>query len=119
VSSATTDQAGWYRDARSPEGVLRWWDGDSWTHQFVVPANPKNWPGIVGLVFGLVDLIISAFLLGIVLGPLGLTFGILGLRQKHDGRRGTAVAAVVLGVIGTLFGLFWMALFSDPDFDLQ
>jgi MFS family permease len=117
-TAASSAPPGWYPDGRNVhEGALRWWDGNFWTHQFVVPAR-RNSPGTVGLVVGIVDLAFMFFMMGVFLGPLGIIFGILGLRQEHDGRRGTAVAAVVLGVIGTLIGLMWMVMASDPDFEM-
>jgi hypothetical protein len=110
---------GWYPLRSVLEGAMCWWNGVSWTDRVIVPtASPKNRPGIVGLLVGLVDLGFMFFLMGVVLGPLGITFGIIGLRQEHHGRRGVAVAAVVLGLIGTLMGLVWIAMTSDPDFEM-
>lgn len=78
---------------------------------------PKNWPGILGVVFGVVDFIFIN-VLGVVLDPLGVMCGVLGLRKKYHADRGVAIAAVVLGVVGTLVGLMWLWITSDPDFEM-
>ena len=53
--------------------------------------------GIVGLFFG-----------GIILGPLAIIFGAIGM--KRDGR-GMAIAGLVCGIVATLFSLLILAAF--------
>ncbi|MDC3032165.1 DUF4190 domain-containing protein [Bacteroidota bacterium] len=51
--------------------------------------------GIVGLFFG-----------GLILGPLAIVFGAIGM--KRDGR-GMAIAGLVCGIVATLFSLLILA----------
>ena len=53
--------------------------------------------GIVGLFFG-----------GLILGPLAIVFGAIGM--KRDGR-GMAIAGLVCGIVATLFSLLILAAF--------
>ena len=53
--------------------------------------------GIVGLFFG-----------GLILGPLAIIFGAIGM--KRDGR-GMAIAGLVCGIVATLFSLLILAAF--------
>ena len=53
--------------------------------------------GIVGLFFG-----------GLILGPLAIVFGAIGMRR--DGR-GMAIAGLVCGIVATLFSLLIIAAF--------
>lgn len=57
----------------------------------------KNPFGVTSLVLG----IIGIFIANIILGPLAIIFGAIGLnRAKRAGRgRGTSIAGIVLGVI--------------------
>jgi hypothetical protein len=65
------------------------------------PIRPQsNGLAIAALVCG----IVGFFLLGIVLGPLGIIFGGLGLRRANAGARGRgmALAGLIVGIIDTV-----------------
>ncbi|MET9292589.1 DUF4190 domain-containing protein [Streptomyces sp. NPDC003077] len=61
--------------------------------------------GIVGLVCA----IVGFFVFGIVLGPIAVVTGWLGMgRRANGGRSVPAVVAVVLGVIDTVLAIVWL-----------
>jgi hypothetical protein len=57
----------------------------------------SNGLAIAGMVCGIVGLV----LFNVILGPLALIFGSVGLSKARDGaaHRGMAIAAIVLGII--------------------
>jgi Domain of unknown function (DUF4190) len=68
----------------------------------------SNGMAIAGLVCGIVGI----FILNVILGPLALVFGGVGLRNARstDGRTGMAVSAIVLGVVDILLFVVLLAL---------
>ena len=74
--------------------------------------------GITSLILGILGLLGSCFILGIVPSVLGLIFAIVGLCQK-DRAKGTAIAGLILSIIGTAIAgfslLFGIALFETEE----
>jgi len=69
------------------------------------PATGRGGNGlaIAGLVCGLVGLLV----LSVVLGPLAMIFGGVGLARakRGEGHRGMSIAAVVLGAVDLILGV--------------
>lgn len=60
--------------------------------------------GIASMILGIVGLVFSCFILGIIPAFLGLIFAIVALCQK-DVKKGTAIAGLVCSIIGILFSI--------------
>ncbi|MCP3821190.1 small hydrophobic protein [Streptomyces sp. A3M-1-3] len=68
-------------------------------------------PGIVGLICA----IAGFFVLGIILGPLAIVCGWLGMGRRWNGAQPVpALVAVVLGAIDTVLAIGWPAGASAP-----
>ncbi|MCW2523734.1 MAG: Conserved rane protein of unknown function [Frankiales bacterium] len=67
--------------------------------------NSSNGLAIAGLVCGIVGL----FVANVILGPLAIIFGGIGLSRANHGapRRGMAIAAIVLGIVAVVI---WVLL---------
>jgi hypothetical protein len=75
------------------------------------PQQRSNGLAIAGLVCGIVGLL----LFGIVLGPLSLIFGWIGLNRSRQGAsgRGMAIAAIVLGILDTVAAVILLAVITN------
>lgn len=78
----------------------------------------RNGMGTAALVLGVLGLLTSPFLGGVVLGVPALVLGVLGVRRARRGEAtngGTARAGAVLGVLGLAVtaGLLVLALVND------
>ncbi|WP_435594536.1 hypothetical protein [Streptomyces panacea] len=60
--------------------------------------------GIVGLVFAVAGL----FVLSVVLGPLAIVLGWLGMGRRWSTAYVPAVIAFVLGIVDTVLALMWL-----------
>ncbi len=107
---------GWYPDNRDPS-LQRWWDGRDWTAHttptVIIPANalPANAnPETVnkmatrGMMYSLIGLVLNPFAM---MSIGGFVLGIRALRRAPQfapaaARRGPAITAIVLGVMGTV-----------------
>lgn len=132
-----TTAPGWYDDRATP-GVLRWYDGTSWTpHVAPLPPAPgarvaAPWPpapvgdpaGITApdqtlhwlLPVGRSWQSILAGYLGLLalliwpLAPVAVVVGVLGLRRARTGGHGSgrAVFGIVGGVLGCVFCVLYL-----------
>ncbi|MBO1334519.1 DUF4190 domain-containing protein [Streptomyces sp. VRA16 Mangrove soil] len=77
-------------------------------------GSRTNGFAVAGLVCGIVGI----FFLNIVLGPLAIVFGVLGLRQAAaKGGTGMAKSAVVLGIVDlVIFGVLLAVAASSGGF---
>jgi hypothetical protein len=84
----------------------------SGTYSSGAPAtrSGSNGLAIAGLVCG----IIGVFIFNIILGPLAIIFGGVGLRKANRGagHRGMALAGVILGVIDIVLFVVLLAVAS-------
>jgi len=78
------------------------------------PTQQGNGLAIAGFVCGLVGLLI----LNIILGPLALIFGGIGLSRANKGapHRGLAIGAFVLGAIDVILFFILLAILSNRGF---
>jgi len=125
-----TTPAGWYDDPQDAR-FIRYWDGVQWCADvapkvaalvdpaasqgfdtgpssvlhYIVPVG-RSWQSVVAPYLGLVSLLpVPVF--GQLLGIGGIVLGAIALRRARTGGHGTgrAITAIVLGSIGTIFGL--------------
>ena len=77
------------------------------------PAKTSNGLAIAGLVCGIVGVLIFA----IILGPLAIIFGGVGMSRANKGAsgKGMAIAAVVLGIIDIVLWVIVLALRSNSN----
>ncbi|MHA3703789.1 DUF4190 domain-containing protein [Jatrophihabitans sp. YIM 134969] len=87
-------------------------------------GGPGGYPGgqpqqgnglaIAGLVCGIVGI----FIFNIVLGPLALIFGFIGLNRANKGAKfkGMAIAAIILGAIDIILFVVALAFLSSNGF---
>jgi hypothetical protein len=71
-------------------------------------TSPKNGVGYAALALGILALITSALLVGLLFGSLAMTLGLAGLEAVADNEatnRKSAIAAVVLGVVASVISL--------------
>ena len=71
-------------------------------------TSPKNGVGYAALALGILALITSALLVGLLFGSLAVTLGLAGLDAVTDNEatnRKSAIAAVVLGVVAIVISL--------------
>ena len=71
-------------------------------------TSPKNSVGYAALALGILALITSALLVGLLFGSLAVTLGLAGLEAVADNEatnRKSAIAAVLLGVVAIIISL--------------
>jgi hypothetical protein len=75
------------------------------------PAATSNGLAIAGLVCGIVGLLVA----NIILGPLAIIFGGIGLSRANRGApyRGLAIAALVLGAVDIIIFIALIAWLSN------
>ena len=76
----------------------------SFAPENATPGRPR---GRGWSIAGLVSEVLAVFLIPVLLGPLGVVFGIVGFAR---GDRGLGIAAIVVSVIGLVVGLILGAL---------
>lgn len=94
------ESAGWYP---SPDGPLRWWDGESWGPE--APTSPENSAGDERVIPASPKPGLAALVLSIVLAPVGLVLGVVSLmKAKRSGepRPTLGFIATIIGSAGTL-----------------
>jgi hypothetical protein len=76
--------------------------------------------GLLGAIFSLIPFL---FFVGFPLSVCGVVFSIIGLRRvKADplrGGKGLAIAGLVLGIVGILLTILWVAAIGDALNDLE
>jgi hypothetical protein len=82
-------------------------------------TRPQNSVGYAALALGILALISSVLLVGLLFGSLAVTLGLAGLDRVADNEatnRKSAVAAVVLGIVAIVisiaalvFRIWWIA----------
>ena len=79
-------------------------------------ARPQagNGMAIAGFVLSLVGIL----LFGIVLGPLGVIFSIIGLNRANKGAKfkGLAIAGIIIGAIVTILSIIGLIALSSSGF---
>ena len=102
--------------------MQRYWDGAAWAEQrrpaqavtVVAPAAaPGNAYAITALVCGIVGAVLGlipfTFWLAWILGVLAIVFGVIGRgradREPAAGRRSTATAGLILGIVAIALGV--------------
>jgi TM2 domain-containing membrane protein YozV len=88
VGGAPTTPAGWYSDQRS--GLMRWWDGTGWTEHFGPAVAPFAQQSVYALPRKESG---TAYVLLIFLGALGI-------HRFYLGKTGSAVAMLVMWLVG-------------------
>ena len=83
--------------------------------------QPSGWAPAPQQPQGTNTMAIVGFVLAFLVSPVGLVLSIIGLRQtgrRHEGGRGLAIAGIVIGALGTLFGiLVVIGLLASDDTD--
>lgn len=67
--------------------------------------QPTNWVAVIALVCGVVGVVgaVTAASLGALFGSVAVVLGFMA--RRYDGRRGMAVAGIVLGVLAVVLGV--------------
>lgn len=78
-------------------------------------GKKTNGLGIASLIFSIIALVTSCFVIGVVPATIGLIIGIIGLTQKEM-KKGTAIAGVVCSAIALVIsiGMISYMITSDP-----
>ena len=142
MTDRSTTPQGWYDDPEQP-GMERHWDGSRWTDNRQPKSEQPPPPptaitvqttgngiavaamvcAIVGALFGLT---LFFFMFALVLGVLGIVFGVAGGRRVRRGEtqrgKGMARTGIVVGVIAISLGIAGVILsgaFEDLESDLN
>ncbi|MGH3744175.1 MAG: DUF4190 domain-containing protein [Mycobacteriales bacterium] len=78
-------------------------------------APPRNGFGVASLVLGVIGLVTSFFVLGIVPGVLAIVFGSLGrgrAKRREASNGGMAIAGIVLGVLAVIAGIVFIGVYA-------
>ncbi|WP_051688893.1 DUF4190 domain-containing protein [Butyrivibrio sp. AE2032] len=78
------------------------------------PARSSNGAAVVGLVFGILTICFCwvPFLVW-VFGLVGLICSIVGIAKKNAGKKGAAIAGLIMSILGSLISIVYIgALFS-------
>jgi hypothetical protein len=117
---------GWYLDPEAT-GRLRWWTGATWSEHVqpfqrsgddvavaVLVGAVRTYP-TRALVWGIIATVIAnvlAGILAIVYGAISLSrAGALEAQGLESGRQ-RALVGLILGIVGTLGGICWLAAIS-------
>jgi hypothetical protein len=70
-----------------------------------IRATARNGIGYTALALGILALITSPLLVGLLFGSLSITLGLASLDDDEATNRKSTIAAVVLGVIASVIGI--------------
>ncbi|MCH7670203.1 MAG: DUF4190 domain-containing protein [Acidobacteria bacterium] len=142
MTDRSTTPPGWHDDPEQP-GMERHWDGSRWTDNRRAKSEQPPPPptaitvqttgngiavaamvcAIVGALFGLT---LFFFMFALVLGLLGIVFGVAGGRRVRRGEtqrgKGMARTGIIVGVIAIALGIVGVILsgaFEDRHSDLD
>ena len=79
----------------------------------VMPAAPSSTLSVLALVFGIVGLVFSSFLLGLLPAIGGVVLGHLALKREPRAR-GMAIAGLTTGYAGIAISVLWGLLILVP-----
>lgn len=79
-----------------------------------LPAAPSSTLSVLALVFGIMGLILSFFLLGLLPAIGGVILGHLALKREPHAR-GMAIAGLVAGYVGVAISLLWVLAILVPS----
>jgi type II secretory pathway pseudopilin PulG len=87
----------------------------NYQQNFAAPANQKIGLAVTSMILGILGMVTAIFLIGILLAPVGLIFGIIALvkiknKPNQYGGKGFAIAGVVTSAMITLFIPIVMAI---------
>jgi ABC-type transport system involved in multi-copper enzyme maturation permease subunit len=72
---------------------------------------------IAALVLGILGMLTSWFMLGLIFAVLGLVFGALALSKKQS--KGMAIAGIVMSVLGILSAIAVLALVKEVAEEIE
>ena len=110
---------------QQPYGQQPGWDQQhgqpGYGQQPTYGQQPSGWAPDPQQPRGTNTMAIVGFVLAFLVSPVGLVLSIIGLQQtgqRHEGGRGLAIAGIVIGALGTLFGiLVVIGLIAADDSD--
>lgn len=77
------------------------------------PAAPSSTLSVLSLVFGIIGLFLSLFLIGLLPAIAGVILGHVALKREPHAR-GMAVAGLVTGYVGVAISVLWAILILVP-----
>lgn len=78
-----------------------------------LPTAPSSTLSVLSLVFGIVGLVFSFFLLGLLPAIGGVILGHLALKREPQGR-GMAIAGLTTGYVGIAISILWAVVILVP-----
>jgi len=77
------------------------------------PAAPSSTMSVLSLVFGVIGLVLSLFLIGLLPAIAGVILGHIALKREPHAR-GMAVAGLVTGYVGVAISVLWTLIILVP-----
>jgi hypothetical protein len=67
--------------------------------------------GIISLVLGIIGILLSCIIIGVIPSILGLILGCIAVSEKNNIKKGISIAGIVCSSFGILFFLFFVVLY--------